>query len=281
MKIHAIKIESLPTVCFAHEYSSPTYDNYFVIHPNFIEIAYLMEGELQYTCGDFSQTITEGAVMALYHSQPGEVHSDVPHRHITVGINVEISEGETLLPCCAFFESDKYRDDILRIIEEYTVFQRTTLRLQSMLLKLISDLAEDWRIYGQGLSKKHYSEDRYAERAKRYIAAHIRERIYVEQIAADVGLSVGYISSLFARVTGMTLVKYIHKTKLSRIREYMDTYHTSLKEAAGEFGYSDVSYVSRIYKKYFGENIVRNPKRTVGKLASELKKESEADQAPH
>ena len=100
-------------------------------------------------------------------------------------------------------------------------------------------------------------------KAKRYIINHISEKIYVEDIASAVGLSVGYLSNIFKKTTGQTLVEYINTVKLQRVRELRLTLGVTLKEAGKTVGFYDETYLSRLYKKYFGNNLSEIPKHNI------------------
>ena len=87
-----------------------------------------------------------------------------------------------------------------------------------MLFTLIADLDSEYRRIALHDSVS-YSEQRYTEAAKRYIISRIRERIYVSEVADYVNLSVGYLSNLFKRCTGQTLIEYINITKLNLVKK--------------------------------------------------------------
>lgn len=102
---------------------------------------------------------------------------------------------------------------------------------------------------------KDVPADSGAERIKNamiYIKQNLRETLMLNDIAAHVGISKYYFAREFKRVTGQTAVEYINiarcKEAKRRIRE-----GASVSEAAQMYGFENLSYFTRTYKKYIGE----------------------------
>lgn len=92
----------------------------------------------------------------------------------------------------------------------------------------------------------------YARRAMQYIAAHLERRIAVKEIADALGISAGYLSNVFREYTGQTLVEYINKCKLNKVRELMTDMGLTMREAGENLGFDDESYLSRLFRRYTG-----------------------------
>ena len=231
MKIHSVSLKSLPNIVFAHQYTSENYDMEFPEQPNFIEISYIQNGEIT--------IIKEKERTLAYAGQS----------HITVGFTVELGDGDELqLPNYAVFpNAKKYYERLNHIVKEFTLQRKTTTGIAGMLFTLLADIDTEYRKF---LSPRdtNYSEKRYAERAKRYVVNHLSEKIYVADIARATGLSVGYLSNLFRRVTGQTLVEYVNITKLQKVKELTEIRKMTVREASASLGYEDENYVSRIFR---------------------------------
>lgn len=106
-----------------------------------------------------------------------------------------------------------------------------------------------------GDSNKEPSAARYYKKAVEYIGNHINGRITVDEIAAGVGISPGYLSRLFKQVSQRTIVAYINGMKIDRIRELMETEGYNLREAGEKMGITDENYLSRMFKKYTGLSV--------------------------
>lgn len=96
---------------------------------------------------------------------------------------------------------------------------------------------------------------RYCDRAKIFISENMDRRITVSEVAEAVGVSKNYLTNVFSNNEGIPLVEYINRRKLSYMVELMRRYHYTLSEAGEHVGYSDVNYISRIFKRYYGMTI--------------------------
>ena len=257
MKIHKLSFSSLPSIVFAHAYSCKDYDAAFPVQKNFIEISFQTEGSLLLTRKGSTEesVIPQGAVMVSVRTEEEHIKSRGLQSHVTVGFAVELSEEEDVVLPNWFLpkNGEQYQALILRIIEEFTLAGKTTISLVSMILHLVTKIADEYE--NQQEREIKYSEIRYVEQAKRYIVEHLNEKLYVENVAQATHLSVGYLSNLFKRITGQTMVEYFNMTRLRRIKELMETKGLTVKEASLLYGFSDENYVSRLYRKYFNATI--------------------------
>lgn len=87
---------------------------------------------------------------------------------------------------------------------------------------------------------------------QRHVLAHYRENIRVNELAAMVGVTPNYLSSLFRRLTGATVKEYVHQVKLSAARDLLLSADVSIREAAEYVGFCDQAYFNRIFKKVYG-----------------------------
>lgn len=259
MKIHSVSLKSLPNIVFAHQYTSENYDMEFPEQPNFIEISYIQNGEITIIKENEIERVPENAIMISIRKEKERTLAHAGQSHITVGFTVELGDGDELqLPNYAVFpNAKKYYERLNHIVKEFTLQRKTTTGIAGMLFTLLADIDAEYRKFLLPRDT-NYSEKRYAERAKRYVVNHLSEKIYVADIARATGLSVGYLSNLFRRVTGQTLVEYVNITKLQKVKELTEIRKMTVREASASLGYEDENYVSRIYKKYFGCNLTES-----------------------
>ena len=114
------------------------------------------------------------------------------------------------------------------------------------------------------LSQRIHSEDagavspgnrRHCARAKAYISENINRRISVSDVAAAVGVSKNYLTNVFSGSEGVPLMEYINRSKLSYMLVLIRRYGYTLQQAGKQVGYSDVNYISRIFKRYYGMTV--------------------------
>lgn len=131
------------------------------------------------------------------------------------------------------------------------------------------DVARSSIIYYQILSIfgmiKEYLEARSIEVKKQtptnaHIAAFIQENVYnrkligIKSIAEHFNISPAYFSTYFKRNFGTTYREYLEKLLLQLIKQRLQTKEIKLKQIADEFGFTDVSHLSKFFKKNEGMN---------------------------
>jgi AraC-like DNA-binding protein len=87
---------------------------------------------------------------------------------------------------------------------------------------------------------------------QKYVLAHYREDIRVDELANHMNRSPNYISSLFRRMTGDTVKAYIHQVKLSAARDLLLHSDLTIGQAAEYVGFCDQAYFNRVFKKHHG-----------------------------
>lgn len=120
-----------------------------------------------------------------------------------------------------------------------------------LLLHKLSCLAQEV-IGGDGISPANH---RYCTQAKAFVSENIGHRISVSEVADAVGLSKNYLTNIFSESEGITLTEYINRRKLSYMVELIRRYGYTLSEAGEHVGYTDVNYISRMFKRYYGMTV--------------------------
>lgn len=112
---------------------------------------------------------------------------------------------------------------------------------------------------------KEYIENRNIELKKKtptnaHIAAYIQENISnrdcisINMIADNFNISPSYFSTYFKRNFEISYKEYIEKMQLQLIKRRLETGEIKLKEIADEFGFTDVSHLSKFFKRHEGIN---------------------------
>lgn len=85
------------------------------------------------------------------------------------------------------------------------------------------------------------------------MAKNFNAELSVADLADTVGLSPNYLSALFHRRMGDTIVSYLTRLRVNEARRLLREEGHSVADAAREVGYSDVRHFSRKYKEIVGE----------------------------
>lgn len=119
---------------------------------------------------------------------------------------------------------------------------------------LIHKLCERLRI-GDESDPVSPGNRRHCTRAKAYISQNINRRLTVADVANAVGVSKNYLTNVFSSSEGVPLMEYINRSKLSYMMVLIRRYGYTLAQAGKHVGLTDVNYISRIFKRYYGMTV--------------------------
>ncbi len=123
---------------------------------------------------------------------------------------------------------------------------QTAEKVNALTIKLLLELT----------AKVHQHAERVltvsAEKVKKYVADHLRERITVGEVAKNLGLNASYLNSSFKRQTGKCITDYIQSEKTEAAKKLLADDNCSIADIWTELGYYDQSHFSKIFKKHTG-----------------------------
>ena len=121
----------------------------------------------------------------------------------------------------------------------------------------LSDFLEFWKEQcrrimkaGQESSNRGYSAN--IRKALAYIHQSYDRDLLAEEVAAHIGKSPNYFSSIFRAEVGMTFREYLNRYRIERATELITESDMMIYEIAEKVGYSDYTYFSQVYKKLTG-----------------------------
>ena len=93
--------------------------------------------------------------------------------------------------------------------------------------------------------------------AQKYIDAHYRTpSLALEEVAASMQISPGYLSRLLKRETGFSFVDYLTRVRITKAMQIMNDPAVKVYEVAEAVGYQSQHYCSRAFKRVFGRSPV-------------------------
>lgn len=259
--MNKILFSGLPEVLFAHTYSAPVYKNLIGTGESVIELSYVAKGSLNMRSQTEEQQAGQEDILCFLHNEPILASSNVPHEHHTVCFTIPfttVSEGGKNFPlltrgCPATKKVELIIDDIIRI---FSTDPKRTLLLSSLIFEALDIISESCaRIE---LGENSYGNIRYTEKAKQFIYDNLTRDIRQKEIAEYLGISPQYLCTIFKKTEGISIINFINRMKMEKIKSLMMKENLKLYEAASLFGYSDPNYVSRLYKKFFHVNITQH-----------------------
>ena len=136
--------------------------------------------------------------------------------------------------------------------------------LPGMIKKAIRKLSVPME--GEKESVEYHMDDIFG-RLQKYIEEHYMDKLTLQQIAQDIHANGSYLSRLYKMKTGQNLFDIINKKRLEKAKEYIRQ-GNKIYEIAQKVGFDDVSYFSRVFRKYEG----CSPREYEKKLQEEKRK---------
>lgn len=91
----------------------------------------------------------------------------------------------------------------------------------------------------------------YVERCKEYVEKHYKEKLYLTDIAEQLGLSETYLSRLFKQETGEQLQNYIVDVRLERAANLLKYSDESISNIAEYVNFPSQSYMGKLFREKF------------------------------
>lgn len=84
-----------------------------------------------------------------------------------------------------------------------------------------------------------------------YLEDHVDENISLEEAAGWCALGKSQFCILFKKAAGDTFVNYFNGLKMKKAFTLLGSSNIQVQEAASRIGIHDISYFSRLFKKYY------------------------------
>ena len=123
----------------------------------------------------------------------------------------------------------------------------------SDILKCLNRLGDD----SLGLEEPCVQEEengtnQLVKRAKEYIAEHYMENITLSDTAEILGITGGYLSTLFQKSLQCGFIDYLNRVRIERACCYLEQNYFKTYEIAYKVGFRDEKYFSKVFKKVMG-----------------------------
>ena len=108
--------------------------------------------------------------------------------------------------------------------------------------------------YTEKMHKLHRNDtnSRHISMCKEYIYSHIKERITIEDLADELGVSASYLSRLFKKETGDSVSAYIRKQKIDMAKNLLQYSDYSMIDIANRLSFSSQSHFIQQFREYVG-----------------------------
>ena len=114
-------------------------------------------------------------------------------------------------------------------------------------------------IYGESIDKmldslavEKQDDSRIIHKIKNLIEKDYAKDISLNDVAENVNLTPAYVSYIFKKETGQTLVKYITDVKMMKAKVMLEEGTLKIVQIAKACGYENQSYFNKLFKNYYG-----------------------------
>lgn len=87
---------------------------------------------------------------------------------------------------------------------------------------------------------------------KQYIHSNLTDKIFLPELAKNVGYSPNYCAALFKKHTGYSIIEYLVNERIEEAKKLISENILSLQQIAETVGFEDYNYFSRTFKKTSG-----------------------------
>lgn len=247
--------ESLRIEAYRFEGIVQPFPNHF--HEHYV-IGFVEDGERCLSCRNKEYTIGQGSVV-LFH--PGDNHAcvqadggtlDYCGFNISKEVMLELAEevtGKRELP--GFSENVICDDEVicyLRPLHEMVMNGDGDFGKEENLLFLLSVLIQK---YGQPFERCIPECRQEIEKACRFMEQHFAERICLDQICRQTGLSKSTLLRAFTKAKGITPYRYLETIRVNEAKKLLSSGVSPL-DAAIRTGFSDQSHFTNYFSSFIG-----------------------------
>ncbi len=158
--------------------------------------------------------------------------------------------------CChlAYLVSSLYDEDLVKSVMGYEDSLYTEIQRQNSLPEITNWLDR----FGVCLctilenNNAKNNNNRLIVKAKQFINDHIKEEIKLNELAAILAISPGYLSTLFKQVTGKNFIDYTTEVKIEYAKKLLRKSNLKIYQVSDTMGYENAYYFSRVFRKVTG-----------------------------
>jgi signal transduction histidine kinase/ABC-type sugar transport system substrate-binding protein/AraC-like DNA-binding protein len=136
-------------------------------------------------------------------------------------------------------------EDVRRLGYQHVVFQSKELLGPA-------DLAAQLRRVGAGAGAHGPQTSQLVKRAIAYMQAEHQRPLSRQEIAASLGISQAYLSTIFQQELGFTPWDYLNRYRVARAKALLRESDASVTEVAVRVGFNDPSYFGRVFRRVAG-----------------------------
>ena len=148
---------------------------------------------------------------------------------------------------------ENLKEDTEYTVSAYILFRDETTSMSAECSAMTPALLESVEKEIENILLPQENRNETIVRAQQYIIDNISRPISLDEVAKNAFISPSYLSSLFKKVTKVSLVDYINIMKVKRAKALMNEGERKIFSIAESLGYENIYYFSKVFKKVTGE----------------------------
>lgn len=226
-------------------------------HEN-VEVLYILDGTSLVRCGDNSITVTAGDIVII---NSGEFHDVIPSTdeitYYCLIVDREFLKENGINTDECIFEEKSTDEKIKEYISEIanaliTKDELYKLRCNTLALLIFERLYTHWRKTRVLSPRTETPANAIYKRVLKYINENFNKKISIDEMAHSINISKYYMCHCFKECSGKSILEFVNLYRCERAKQLISTKKISIADAAEICGFSNMSYFSKIFKKYVG-----------------------------
>lgn len=225
-------------------------------HPN-IEFLLVLEGEGMCTVGAENLEMHPGDLIAINSNQLHIIHSNSRVVYHCLILDSDFCMQNNIPTEKLYYQTMIHSEEANRLflvivaeLEKEQPFQIAGIKCA--VLQFLLFLSRNFLEKGRSVHAVHTAEDENMKLAIGYIQSHLQEKLSLEKICGEAGLSKFYFIRQFKKTTGMTPIAFINSLRCEDAKKLLLHRKASVHEIALQCGFENDSYFSKVFKEYSG-----------------------------
>ena len=166
-------------------------------------------------------------------------------------------------PVCTFPDVETIEKNVAGIIGSGGSGTGNLLRRGEQFLHLIANLLDQGEEQDSVLlpdargAQMRLGSQAYTARAVHYLENHFREKVRIQRLAQEIGISRSYLTQQFKDTIGMSPRELLINIRMEHAVEYLEKTNDPIQLVALECGYDDALAFSKAFKARFGMSPTR------------------------
>ena len=220
------------------------------------ELTYVDRGQLHCVVDGNGTTLKQGQLMIFTPNQWHMQYTDlnVTARFLTIAFDMESELPMNFADRVFDLSSAEavFLKQLLGEIDTNDIFSGDFIRcnLKLLLLSVLRDVSGRKKRLKTPVALRN--ENLIVSRTLQYIADHVYDKLSVEAVAKETGVSTSHLTALFQRQLNISPGEYIRRVKLEESKGLIREGKMNFSQIAAKLNYSTIHHFSRQFKDNFG-----------------------------